>query len=393
MILPMKLYGIIDGMEVHPMSRENKICKIVLAGAAAAAILGLSAAAEGRPTLSIEAGKPDENGIVTLTVSAENLDVIVYELGIRYNKEALVPADSETGAETTEFDGFAAQGFDEGMTYIGTELDAEKGCFIFTGFVSPGSKGEHTDGKIAHITEKTPLYTFNFKQISDADYGFAVASIYDGGAYIASFPDGAVIMNGTDDRCVGDVVIRYGDTEINGETAYYFYNETHPKNFTKEDRLRKTVYLTMGDYAAVVDGALKAIDGADHNVRPFAENGESYYPLRFLCESLGFTVGYDEATERATVARKDESVVEIDTVTGTVYGKAQTFENAAVLKNDRTMVTRDVLTKLLDLKLYETSSYSVVYDSLVEWDASRDAEKEALSAMQYVLMPFFRAFI
>ena len=35
----------------------------------------------------------------------------------------------------------------------------------------------------------------------------------------------------------------------------------------------------------------------------------------------------------------------------------------------------------------------VFYDSIVEWDSEREAEKEAVAAMEYVMMPFFRMFI
>lgn len=71
----------------------------------------------------------------------------------------------------------------------------------------------------------------------------------------------------------------------------------------------------------------------------------------------------------------------------------KTFEGGIVLVNDRIMVPSQLLAELCSVRIADVGSGFVFYDSIVEWDYEREAEKEAVAAMEYVMMPFFRMFI
>ncbi len=338
-----------------------------------------------KPLIYIEAEAPDENGVFDLVVSMEKAHFIVYELGIKYDKTAVVPV-CEDGTDAAEFDEFAFENKLNGVSYIGCELDAEKGMFLFTGFVNPGSKGENLRDKMIYIDEKTELYRFTFKVLENKDYGFDIASIYNGDVYSEFFKDGAVILSSLDNekRYVADIIIKYGGKTADAETPYYLYSELYPANFTKEQRLAGTVYVTNGDYAAAVNGVLFAIDPANKSVVPYEKDGVQYLPLRFICESLGFTVGWEEATECVTITAKDGKSIVLDT---------KTSDGTEVVL-DRTMVAPELLEKLTGARVYATDSDEyIVYTGIPEWTPEREAEKEALNAMRYVMLPFFRMFI
>lgn len=338
-----------------------------------------------KPLIYIEAEAPDENGVFDLVVSMEKAHFIVYELGIKYDKTAVIPV-REDGTEAVVFDEFALKKNLKGVSYIGCELDTEKGMFLFTGYVNPGSTGENLRDKMIYIDEKTELYRFTFKVLENKDYGFDIASIYNGDVYSEFFKDGAVILSSLDNekRYVADIIIKYGENSANAETPYYMYSELYPKNFTKEQRLEGTVYVTNGDYAAAVNGVLFAIDPANKSVVPYEKDGVQYLPLRFICESLGFTVGWEEATECVTITAKDGKSVMLDT---------KTSDGTEVVL-DRTMVAPELLEKLTGARVYATDSGEyIVYTGIPEWTPEREAEKEALNAMRYVMLPFFRMFI
>jgi len=338
-----------------------------------------------KPLIYIEAEAPDENGVFDLVVSMEKAHFIVYELGIKYDKTAVVPV-CEDGTDAAEFDEFSFENKLNGVSYIGCELDAEKGMFLFTGFVNPGSTGENLRDKMIYIDEKTELYRFTFKVLENKDFGFDIASIYNGDVYSEFFKDGAVILSSLDNekRYVADIIIKYGVNSANAETPYYLYSELYPANFTKEQRLAGTVYVANGDYAAAVNGVLFAIDPANKSVVPYEKDGVQYLPLRFICESLGFTVGWEEATECVTITAKDGKSMVLDT---------KTSDGTEVVL-DRTMVAPELLEKLTGARVYATDSDEyIVYTGIPEWTPEREAEKEALNAMRYVMLPFFRMFI
>ena len=345
-----------------------------------------------KPTIYIEASEPDENGYFDVDVSLENATFLVYEIALRYNASACVPVNPETGEPTDAFADFGYHQSYDGVNYIGEKLDTENGYFLFTSFVMPETEGDIIKDSMAVSVEKTTFCTFSFKKISDEDIGLAVASIYDGGVYDEVFPDGAFIASRDTERYVADVKISYGETEKTSETVYYSYSELHPTKYTKELRLQNTVYVTVGDYAAAVDGKLAAIDADNHSVMPYEKDGDVYLPLRFICESLGAEVGWDEETGMVS-ARSGERVSLLDTASGVLKTDGDAKAVKAEIVYDRTFVTGDVINGILGTKIFEEGSEIIVYDSIVEWDESRQAEKDALEAMRYVMMPLFRMFI
>lgn len=362
---------------------QRAIKNAVMTGFLLLFVIVFAVSTAGQSTAYFEASEPDESGVFTLTFSLEDVRTLAFEFAVRYDKTAVMPVNAK-GEEAAAFEGFSeAQTYDT-LMFIGEELNKEAGYFVFTGFANPGAKeSAHFADKCFVAAEKTPVYTFSFRKISDADPAFSIASAFDGGVYHEAFPEGALVS------AVGNTLIPTEvKTTYNGNTATsmsqtVYYEQTHPRNYTKEQRLKNTVYLAVNDYASAVDGVLKAIDPANRDVRPYEKDGTRYYPFRFVAENLGYTVGWDEETQNATFAKGDNSGY-VPTANGD--------PNVEVV-HDRTMVTAEVLWETLGVSVYTGDGYSVVYDSLVAWDETRDAEKEALSAMQYVLMPFFRMFI
>lgn len=338
-------------------------------------------------------GAPDENGFFDVVFSMEKTQFLVCEVALRFNSRAVVPVTSD-GAPAAYFAEFASAYTSDGIMRIGEKLDAEKGYFLFTLFAQPGSDGEYVNSNgMLEFDEKQELYRFRFKRISDENSGFEIASIYDGGVYDEFFPDGAVITSTVKERPVAKVVITDGENVSESKTVYYYYSELYPGNFTVEQRLENTVYLVVGDYAAAVDGSLKAIDPSNRQVVPYEKNGEVFFPVRFLCESLGYTVDWDEATQTASITDVDGNSSVIYVSENKAKAGEKTFEGGIVLVNDRIMVPSQLLAELCSVRVADVGSGFVFYDSIVEWDSEREAEKEAVAAMEYVMMPFFRMFI
>ncbi len=358
-----------------------------------AAVGAVKADAAERATFRVEAEAPDEAGCFEVSVSAESMEFLVSELAFRYDPSVLAPIDSETGEPTDSFSAFARSFSYEGLMCIGEKLDAAKGYFLFTMFASPGVKSDYVWDKMLHFDAKSELYRFSFKVIGEGDTSLYIANAYDGGVYDPFFPDGAVITSATEKRPVADIILCTGDTERTEQTVTYYYSELYPKNYTKEQRLAGTVYLVENDYAAAVDGALCAVDALDRRVVPYRVGDTLLVPLRFVCESLGCTVGWSEETGEVIVTRPDGSVGSLNTLTGTAFADGETFTGAFEMTYDRTMTDVTLACALSGARAYDAQTGIVLYTGLPEWTPERDAEMQALEAMQYVLMPFFRMFL
>lgn len=159
------------------------------------------------------------------------------------------------------------------------------------------------------------------------------------------------------------------------------------EEYTKQQRLEQTVYLVNNDYAAAVDGVLSVIDKDNKNVVPYIKDSVQYFPLRFVCESLGYTVDWNEQSRTVLIKSQDVIISTLEIDSAVSQSKAQ-------ITNSRTMVSEELLLTIVDCSIYSVDNGThVIYESGIEWMPDRQAEKDALSAMQYVMMPFFRMFI
>lgn len=156
---------------------------------------------------------------------------------------------------------------------------------------------------------------------------------------------------------------------------------------TKHQRLEQTVYLVNDDYASAVDGVLVTIDNDNKNVVPYVKDSVQYFPLRFVCESFGYTVSWNDETRSVCIKSPDGVLSAINVDDAALEGKVE-------ITHSRTMVSAEVLLEAIDCDFYSFGDGThVIYASGIEWVPDRQAEKEALSAMQYVMMLFFRMFI
>ena len=161
----------------------------------------------------------------------------------------------------------------------------------------------------------------------------------------------------------------------------------YTEDYTKQQRLEQTVYLVNDDYASAVDGVLVVIDKDNKSVVPYVKDSVQYFPLRFVCESFGCVVSWNDETRSVHIKSPDGALSTIDVDDAALEGKVE-------IVNSRTMVSADVLMEATDCDLYSFGDGThVVYASGIEWIPDRQAEKEALSAMQYVMMLFFRMFV
>ena len=77
------------------------------------------------------------------------------------------------------------------------------------------------------------------------------------------------------------------------------------------------------------------------------------------------------------------------------YGeKTKNLENPCFIENGTTFVAFDDISDIISCKTFYFESYKsgVIYMG-EDWDSERKAEKDALSAMEFAVSPFFKMFI
>ena len=165
-------------------------------------------------------------------------------------------------------------------------------------------------------------------------------------------------------------------------------------SLTKDERLKNTLYFQHMNYTAAKDGVMTVIDVEDKSFTPVLRNGVFYIPLRFTAESFGITVGWEDETKSVLFTVPDKTV-RLSTKDNllSVGESTQNLENECFIENGHTFIAIGDIGKLIKCSVHFYSGQSSAVIAVgEEWDFKRDAEKQALSAMEFAVSPFFKMF-
>lgn len=344
--------------------------KRILAGFLCGAMLAVSSA-QAAPTdkgkVVFTATAPDANGCYTIEMTMDDLSFVGYQFALRYNSAAAVPVDS-SGRETNSFGSFAQMGV-KNISTIGTGVNGETGFFEFSGFIMPGTSASNIKDGAMTMTGET-VYTFHFKQVSDVPLDLEIAVQSDSEPYQKALPTGAALldMEGDVPSAVTFDLTALAQEKVEVEmpsveeekpesskpTGSVVEKPVQPVIGTDDvsKRLSGAIVLQLGNYGAVVNGAVVRIDPDSTAVQPYAHDNRTFVPVRFLSERMGAVVGWDQATKTVTVTRAGRTVqMVLGQNTYWVDGVQKMMDAPAEVVSQRTMVPIRFVSEALGLSV------------------------------------------
>ena len=168
----------------------------------------------------------------------------------------------------------------------------------------------------------------------------------------------------------------------------------YAQDMTKQERLKNTLYLQSNNYSSAKDGFLVVVDADDKTVVPKMRDEVFYVPLRYVLESFGAEVLWDDSVKSVIISADG------NTMNLSVQQDVLIFDNDSVklaydcyIDNSRTYVALEDIPKIITCgTYYYTANKAAVIYLGEEWNAERDAEKQAHSAMEFAVSPFFKMF-
>ena len=163
---------------------------------------------------------------------------------------------------------------------------------------------------------------------------------------------------------------------------------------TKQERLKGTIYLQNLNYAAACDGVLTVINPNDKTITPLFRENEFYVPLRFVLEHYGVKVSWEHETKTVIMmaGEKEYRLSTKDSVMS-IGENTKQLPNSCFIINGTTYVDFDDIAKIINCKIYYFNSYKAGVIAVgEEWNSERQAEQEALRAMEFAVSPFFKMF-
>lgn len=163
---------------------------------------------------------------------------------------------------------------------------------------------------------------------------------------------------------------------------------------TKQERLKGTIYLQNLNYAAACDGVLTVINPNDKTITPLFRENEFYVPLRFVLEHYGVKVSWEHETKTVLMmaGEKEYRLSTKDSVMS-IGENTKQLPNSCFIINGTTYVDFDDIAKIINCKIYYFNSYNAGVIAVgEEWNSERQAEQDALRAMEFAVSPFFKMF-
>jgi hypothetical protein len=113
------------------------------------------------------------------------------------------------------------------------------------------------------------------------------------------------------------------------------------------ETVRPAIKLTINKTAATVNGNTVKLDAA-----PIALSGVTYLPLRFIADSMGAQVEWDQAKKKVTVIRGNTMLeLQIGSTDLVVNGVRQPAAAEPILRGGRTLVPLRLISEQLGLSV------------------------------------------
>ena len=138
----------------------------------------------------------------------------------------------------------------------------------------------------------------------------------------------------------------------------------------------KAIILLVDCENAFVFGEKMQIDPDDGMVVPTVVNDRTLVPIRFISESLGAKVDWEEETETITISLEDTAIqMQLGSKEYTVNGETKTMDVEATIMRDRTLVPLRVISETFGKNVFwDDKGLIIISDEQPTWDSVEDAD-------------------
>lgn len=151
--------------------------------------------------------------------------------------------------------------------------------------------------------------------------------------------------------------------------------------------LKDAIFLYVGSPVAYVNSTKTQIDPANMEVAPFIQNNTAMVPVRFISESLGGSVRWDQKSRTATIVLGNKSYIFKQ---GSAIMKSEnsqyTLDTEVLEVQGRTFVPLDKFVEILGRKAFYDRGLIIISDMKNSFDSKKDKAfiSEWISKLSYL---------
>ena len=355
--------------------------------------------AESEPKVLLDVLSFDSAGTTEVVLKAFNMGFQAFDVVISYNKDVAEP-DINLVRENFGQTAYSADGTSldtNVLSLVKASADSEKGLLYISGMTNLSqpvpNKNVSENYTVSADNNGITLASITFNKLKDGDANIKFATKNDE-VFSENVPNGVILaQNGRELSFTAEI-----KTETEQVISYFVEGTKIPEDnkAKREKRIKDTLILQLGNYAAVKDGNLCHIDPSNKKVVPFTLNDRTLIPLRFIAESLGLEVSWQDETQTVTLnSPKTELVFVIGEGSYTKDGVSYPLDCPATLKEQRTFVPLRAVAEGFSKDVCWIESKSCVVISPLDnpWNTENFTEKELLNDALIIMSPFVRDMI
>ena len=153
------------------------------------------------------------------------------------------------------------------------------------------------------------------------------------------------------------------------------------RDYEAEDYMQNTIALYTGSNKFAVDGEVSYLDDSNHDVRVYVEDSRAFVPVRFISETLGYDVAYDNLKREVTISDINNKItLTVDKKECLVNDKERVLDVAPEISGGRLFVPVRAVCEIFGKKLtYDKNGLIVIADKEDFFNMSGD-----LSVYRYI---------
>lgn len=341
--------------------------------------------------------KPDENGEITVSLRIYNAVFQGVQAAVAFNPEQVeitedTVSNMEIGEPVQTEDGRTHAG--SILTPVQRRLDIEKKYFSVAAIVNLGqplpNRLVNENREITADENGVLIFQIKCKKKTSgaADIRFAAAD------FDETNPEGLILSIAGRALPVQAEVVQEetGKTEtlqISGKTPVKEKSESE----LRKERIQDTVILQIDNYAAAVNGVLAWVDSENKSVMPYIKGGRTMVPLRFIAESLGAEVAWNEENQEIQIVKENQVInLYVGKDTYLVNGQTYLLDAAPEIVESRTFVPlRTVSEAFLKHVIWiEDTKTVVIAPQDKPWDEQNAVEQKLLKDALTIMSPLIR---
>lgn len=159
--------------------------------------------------------------------------------------------------------------------------------------------------------------------------------------------------------------------------------------FPTRNILDNSLTLSIGNSKAILNGSVMQVDEKDKTIAPIIVKGRTLVPLRFISQSMGAAVSWDQPTKTAFVELNGNKIsIKIGSTSMLVNGKSILLDSPAILYNSKTFVPLRAIAEALKKQVFFDNGVIIIGDKSNPIDYSIPADVKTKLVKSIVFFAF-----